>query len=256
VSIPHLANPHYVGQAYGYIDEAQSLGAQVTLLEAGGYEHLDKQVSQVEDLIASKVDAIIIAAVSGPGTIGAVEAAAAAGIPVINVNVMTDSDKVVTRIRSDDDVIGRMQADFMGERLKGTGNVVMLRGAPGTSWAEIRGNAFRKQLAAKYPNVKVLGEQYSQSTPADARRSPGVVFDCRRGDWRRQNQWWSGGDRHDADGRARSRHSRERAEPGAGLVVHPKHCHRRDHRRRCVRRPGARAAPVTPRRDGQDGRDG
>src|SRR5215813_13546460 len=70
VSIPHLANPHYVGQAYGYIDEAQNLGAQVTLLEAGGYEHLDKQVSQIEDLIASKVDAIIIAAVSGPGTVG------------------------------------------------------------------------------------------------------------------------------------------------------------------------------------------
>ena len=73
VSIPHLANPHYVGQAYGYIDEAQSLGAQVTLLEAGGYEHLDKQVSQVEDLIASKVDAIINAATSGPGTGGRVE---------------------------------------------------------------------------------------------------------------------------------------------------------------------------------------
>src|SRR5262249_50614106 len=170
VAIPHLANPHYVGQAYGYIDEAQNLGAQVTLLEAGGYEYLDKQVSQVEDLVASKVDAIILAAISGPGTVGVVEAAAAAGIPVINVNVMTDSDKVVTRIRSDDDVIGRMQADVMGDRLKGTGNVVMLRGAPGTSWAEIRGTAFRKQLAAKYPNVKILGEQYSQSTPADGLR--------------------------------------------------------------------------------------
>ena len=170
IAIPHLANPHYVGQAYGYIDEAQTLGAQVTLLEAGGYEHLDKQVSQIEDLIASKVDAIILAAISGPGTVSAVEQAVAAGIPVINVNVMTDSDKVVTRIRSDDDVIGRMQADVMGDRLKGAGNVVMLRGAPGTSWAEIRGNAFRKQLAAKYPNVKILGEQYSQSTPADGLR--------------------------------------------------------------------------------------
>jgi ABC-type sugar transport system substrate-binding protein len=170
IAIPHLANPHYVGQAYGYIDEAQALGAQVTLLEAGGYEHLDKQISQVEDLIASKVDAIILAAISGPGTVAAVEEAAAAGIPVINVNVMTDSDKVVTRIRSDDDVIGRMQADFMGDRLKGAGNIVMLRGAPGTSWAEIRGNAFKKQLAAKYPNVKILGEQYSQSTPADGLR--------------------------------------------------------------------------------------
>jgi ribose transport system substrate-binding protein len=170
ISIPHLANPHYVGQAYGYIDEAQALGAQVTLLEAGGYEHLDKQISQVEDLIASKVDTIILAAISGPGTVAVVDEAVAAGIPVINVNVMTDSDKVVTRIRSDDDVIGRMQADFMGDRLKGAGNVVMLRGAPGTSWAEIRGNAFRQQLAAKYPNVKILGEQYSQSTPTDGLR--------------------------------------------------------------------------------------
>lgn len=170
ISIPHLSNPHYVGQAYGYIDEAQNLGAQVTLLEAGGYQYLDKQVSQIEDLVASKVDAIIVAAVSGPGTVGAVEAAAAAGIPVINVNVMTDSDKVVTRIRSDDDVIGRMQADFMGDRLKGAGNIVMLRGAPGTSWAEIRGNSFKKRLAEKYPNMKILGEQYSQSTPADGLR--------------------------------------------------------------------------------------
>jgi ABC-type sugar transport system substrate-binding protein len=170
VSIPHLANPHYVGQAYGYIDEAQQLGAQITLLEAGGYEHLDKQISQMEDLVASKVDAIIIAAISGPGTVGAVESAVAAGIPVINVNVMTDSDKVVTRIRSDDDVIGRMQADVMGYLLKNGGNVVMLRGAPGTSWAEIRGNAFRQQIAAKYPTVKILGEQYSQSTPADGLR--------------------------------------------------------------------------------------
>ena len=170
IAVPHLSNPHYVGQAYGYLDEAQNLGAQVTLLEAGGYQYLDKQISQVEDLIASRVDAIILAAISGPGTVSAVEQAVAAGIPVINVNVMTDSDKVVTRIRSDDDVIGRMQADFMGERLKGAGKIVMLRGAPGTSWAEIRGNAFKKRLAEKYPNMKILGEQYSQSTPADGLR--------------------------------------------------------------------------------------
>ena len=170
IAVPHLSNPHYVGQAYGYLDEAQSLGVQVTLLEAGWYQYLDKQVSQIEDLVASKVDAIILVAVSGPGTVGAVEDAVAAGIPVINVNVMTDSDKVVTRIRSDDDVIGRMQADFLGERLKGVGNIVMLRGAPGTSWAEIRGNAFKKRLAEKYPGMKILGEQYSQSTPADGLR--------------------------------------------------------------------------------------
>jgi ABC-type sugar transport system substrate-binding protein len=83
---------------------------------------------------------------------------------------MTDSDKVVTRVRSDDDVIGRMHGDFMGQALKGRGSVVMLRGAPGTSWAEHRGNAFKARLAEKYPDVRILGEQYSQSTPADGLR--------------------------------------------------------------------------------------
>lgn len=170
IALPHLANPHFVGQAYGYLDEAAALGLQVTMLEAGGYQYLDKQVAQIEDLVASKVDAIILVAVSGPGTVGAVEDAVAAGIPVINVNVMTDSDKVVTRVRSDDDVIGRMHADFMGERLRGAGNVVMLRGAPGTSWAEIRGNAFKARLAEQFPDVTIVGEQYSQSTPADGLR--------------------------------------------------------------------------------------
>ncbi len=167
VLIPHLSNPHFVGQAYGYIDEAQQLGAKVILLEAGGYQYVDKQVSQMEDLVANKVDAIILVATNAAGTVGAVEQAAAAGIPVVNCNVMTASDKVVSRIRSDDEVIGQMQADFMGKALRGKGNVVMLRGPPGTSWAEIRGNSFKKELAAKYPAVKVVGEQYIQSTPAD-----------------------------------------------------------------------------------------
>jgi len=167
VVLPHLSNPHFVGQAYGYIDEAQKLGARVTLLEAGGYQYLDRQISQIEDLIASKVDLIILVATSGAGTVGAVEHAVAAGIPVINCNVMTASDKIVARIRSDDLVIGQMQAEFMGRALSGKGNVVMLRGAPGTTWAEDRGNSFKKLLAEKFPGVKVLGEQYSQSTPAE-----------------------------------------------------------------------------------------
>lgn len=167
VLLPHLSNPHFVGQAYGYIDEGEKLGAKVVLLEAGGYQYIDKQVSQMEDLISSKVDAIDLVAVNGPGTVSIVERAVAAGIPVINCNVMTDSDKVVTRIRSDDEVVGQMQADYMAQALNGKGNVVMLRGAPGTSWAENRGNAFKKRLAEKAPNIKILGEQYSQSTPAD-----------------------------------------------------------------------------------------
>lgn len=167
ISLPQLSNPHFVAQAFGYIDEAEKLGAKVILHDAGGYQYLDRQISQFEDLISSRVDAIILVAINGPGTVGIVEEAVAAGIPVVNCNVMTSSNKIVSRVRSDDEVIGQMHAEFMGEKLKNGGNVVMLRGAPGTSWAENRGNAFKARLAEKFPKVKILGEQYSQSTPAD-----------------------------------------------------------------------------------------
>lgn len=79
--IPQLANPHFIGMAYGIQDEARALGASVILYDAGGYQFLDKQIAQMEDLIANKVDAILLVAVSGPGTVPVVEKAYAARIP-------------------------------------------------------------------------------------------------------------------------------------------------------------------------------
>jgi len=170
VVVPMLSNPFFIGQAYGYIDEGEKLGARVILHEAGGYQFLEKQITQMEDLIASKVDAIDLVAINGAGTVPLVERAVAAGIPVINCNVMTDSDKVVSRIRSDDFMVGQMQANYMANALHGKGNVVMLRGPAGASWANFRGDGFKKRIAEIAPGIKILGEQYSQNTPADGLR--------------------------------------------------------------------------------------
>jgi ABC-type sugar transport system substrate-binding protein len=170
VVVPMLSNPFFIGQAYGYIDEGEKLGARVILHEAGGYQFLEKQITQMEDLIASNVDAIDLVAINGAGTVPLVERAVARGIPVINCNVMTDSDQVVTRIRSDDFMVGQMQADFMAKALHGKGSVVMLRGPAGASWANFRGDGFKKRMAEIAPAVKILGEQYSQNTPADGLR--------------------------------------------------------------------------------------
>ncbi len=170
VLIPQLSNPHFIAQAYGYTDEAEKLGARVILHDAGGYQYIEKQVAQMEDLIASKVDAVDLVAINGSATIPMVDAAVAAHIPVFNCNVMTDSPKVITRVRSDDTEIGKMQADFMAKALNNKGNVVMLRGPAGTSWAQIRGDSFRKRMAEIAPNIKILGEQFSQSTPQDGMR--------------------------------------------------------------------------------------
>jgi ABC-type sugar transport system substrate-binding protein len=164
VLVPQLTNPHFLGQAYGYMDEAERLGARVILHDAGGYQYVDKQIAQMEDLIASKVDAICLVATSGPGTVPVVDRAAAAGIPVVNVNVMTTNEKVAIRIRSDDTVIGEAMAKFLHERLK-KGSVVMQSGPAGASAFELRAKSFRAWIEKNSPGIKILGERHSLNTP-------------------------------------------------------------------------------------------
>jgi ABC-type sugar transport system substrate-binding protein len=162
--ITQLANPHFIGMAYGIEEEARALGASVILHDAGGYQFLDRQIGQMEDLIANKVDAILLVAVSGPGTVPVVAKAYAARIPVININVMTDNPHVAIRIRSDDKFLGRKEGELMAQVLGRKGNVVMLKAAAGASPFELRSAGFKEYLRAN-TSIKILGEQNSVNTP-------------------------------------------------------------------------------------------
>jgi ribose transport system substrate-binding protein len=165
VCLPTLDQPHFVAQKYGYEDEAKKLGVKVTIYDAGGYANLARQIQQIEDATAAKVDAIILVAVSQTGPIPAVEDAVKAGIPVINVNVMCDSTKIIARVRSDDTEIGRMAGEFLAKKLNYKGNIVMLPGRAGASVVMMRAQGFKEALK-KFPNMKLLAEQYSDMTRA------------------------------------------------------------------------------------------
>ncbi len=166
VALPHLANPHFLGHAYGYYSEAEALGVDLILYEAGGYQHIGRQVQQMEDFISMGVDAIILVATSGEATAPIVDVAVSSGIPVINVNVMTNSENVVTRIRSDDHQIGAEQAKYMAEQLNKEGKVLLLPGPAGTSWAMGRRAGFIDYMEANCPEIEIVGEQFCDSDPS------------------------------------------------------------------------------------------
>ena len=168
VLLPMLANPHFVAQSYGYYDEAEQLGAEVILFECGGYANFDKQIQQMEDLISMPVDAICLVAAEPNATAPAVDKAVAAGIPVVNVNVLTNNDKVVSRVRSDDLEVGGMEAKFHGEKLNGKGNVLMINGVPGATWAVGRAKGYKDYVTANYPDIKILDERWCDNDPAAA----------------------------------------------------------------------------------------
>lgn len=85
VSFPHLKDSYWVGVAYGVIEEGKRLGQKITLVEAGGYTKLERQLSQVDDCVSNGAEALIIGAVSAIGNAKQVELLRNSGIPVIDV---------------------------------------------------------------------------------------------------------------------------------------------------------------------------
>ena len=165
VCLPTLDQPHFVSMKYGFEDEARKLGIKLTVYDAGGYANVARQIQQIEDATAAKVDALIVVACSADGIVPPVEEAIKAGIPVLNVNQMVNTDKVLVKVRSDDVEIGRMAGKCLAEKLNGKGGVVMLAGRAGTSAIILRAQGV-KEILGTYPQIKILAEQYSEMTRA------------------------------------------------------------------------------------------
>ena len=157
---PNMAIPHFVAQAYGFVDEADKLGMKVIMYDAGEHKNVAKQVSQMEDLIANKVDVICIVPGTSVTAMAQIDQAIAAGIPVVNVNIMSENPKVLGRIRSDDYEQGRLQGEYIVKALNGKGNVVMMSGVSGTSAFVNRAKGFQDYVA-KHPDIKILSEQWT-----------------------------------------------------------------------------------------------
>src|SRR5688572_4493525 len=67
ISMPNMNDDYYVAMNYGAVEEAKRLGVEMTMVNAGGYTNLSKQISQIEDCMAQGVDALLIMAISPTG---------------------------------------------------------------------------------------------------------------------------------------------------------------------------------------------
>ena len=159
VLFPMLAAPFWVNESYGVLDQAKKIGVDVVWYSADGYTNVDKQNSQVEDLITQKVDAILIAPTSLMGNTPAIEKAIANGIKVF-VHVTGSSAKGIScSVLADDKEIGREQAEYTVNALQGKGKVIMLTGPDGADWSANRAAAYKAYLAQKAKDIVIVAER-------------------------------------------------------------------------------------------------
>ncbi|EZI28246.1 MULTISPECIES: sugar ABC transporter substrate-binding protein [Pseudomonas] len=120
-----------------------------------------KQLSQVENFISQKVDAIIVNPVDTASTARISKSAIEAGIPLVYVNRRPDQKdlpKGVAAVTSDDEEAGRLQMQYIADKLGGKGKIVILLGDLANNSTTNRTKGI-KEVLAKYPGIKIEQEQ-------------------------------------------------------------------------------------------------
>ncbi|SCK22803.1 sugar ABC transporter substrate-binding protein [Vogesella sp. LIG4] len=132
-----------------------------------------RQISQVQNFIAQKVDAIIVSSVDTSTTPKLTRLAQAAGIPLVYVNRMP-SDKTlpakVAFVGSDDAVSGTIQMKEVCRLLNGKGNVAIVMGDLATQEARLR-TRFEEEVVSKAPcnGIKVVEKQSAKWSRTEGR---------------------------------------------------------------------------------------
>ena len=141
-SVSTLNNPFFVTLKKGAEKQAKDSGMELITVDA--QNDAAKQTNDVEDLIQKGVDVIVINPTDSDAVGSAVGAANAAGVPVITVDRVANSGKVVSHIASDNIEGGKMAGDYIRELVGEGANVAELEGIPGSSAARERGEGFHK----------------------------------------------------------------------------------------------------------------
>jgi len=154
ISLGSLGNPGFVLIAKVATAELKKINPNVNVTVVGYDYDLGKQFTQIDNFIAAGVDFIILNPGDPKAISPAIKKAQAAGIPVVAVDTVADgADAAVT---TDNVQAGTIAAQYIADRLKGKGSVIIENG-PQVSSVIDRVNGV-KQVLAKYPEIKVLSE--------------------------------------------------------------------------------------------------
>lgn len=118
ISMKTLDAPYFAAQEVSAKKRAQELGCEV--LTADGQNDLNKQVSDVEDMVAQGINALIINPRDSKGLVPAVNAASAAGVKVFVVDSTLDpSANFVTLVQSSNANNGQLVGQWLANQTKG-----------------------------------------------------------------------------------------------------------------------------------------
>src|SRR6267154_3627907 len=151
-------NPYFTMLRMGAENAAKQMNARVTQYVPTRPDSIPDQMSQIEDAITKRPDAVLFAPVDFKAMSPGVAKLNAAKIPVVNITDKVEKGQIVTFVGVDDYSVGLATARVLFKKMNGTGGIIILEGVRGVLTSSERLRGFQKALE-EFPNVKLLASQ-------------------------------------------------------------------------------------------------
>lgn len=122
---------------------------------AAAYDSDERQVQQIDSLVATGIDLLIVAPNQVQTISPAIDRAYDRGIPVIVFERKTSSKKYTAYLGADNYEMGRTMGEHIAHSLGGRGRVLEIHGLEGSSPAIERHNGFADAMK-QYPDIQVV----------------------------------------------------------------------------------------------------
>lgn len=140
---------------------AEKLGYEIVAPDPAG--DLQKQISQLEDMIQQKVAAIIIAPIDAYAIVPHLQKAIDAGIPVVNYDIIADMETCDAIIFSDNLAGGNTAGEEIINAIGKEGKVLILEDNPGVVVIEQRCQGVVDYITENAPDIEIV-KQVSNGT--------------------------------------------------------------------------------------------
>lgn len=156
VSLSSDTNPFYIAMRRGMEQRAREIGMTLRFVTAN--ESVLAQNNGVLDLIAQRVDGILISPIDAVATRASYEAAARAGIPIMSIARHADSPHQTLFVTMDEVGIGREIGEWVARAIGGQGDIALIAGPQGAATFRNLATGFTEAIA-RHPNIRIVARQ-------------------------------------------------------------------------------------------------
>lgn len=159
-----LSNEYFISMQQGAEETAKKMNVDLTIQVAEKEDSTEQLVGLVENMIAKKVDAIIVTPNDSIAFIPAFQKAEKAGIPIIDLDVRLDAEAAkkanlkFNYVGVDNFLGGYLAAKNLVQAIGGKGKIAMLEGIPGVDNGEQR-KAGALKAFKESPEIEIVASQ-------------------------------------------------------------------------------------------------